>query len=262
MQLTYPLQEPASIPKTDADRRREFRSATDAESPSRTNVRPTTDYVIAFLSPFLVLTAISQATGLFAGAIDWLYPLRVAGVVLTLWICRSAYRTSAGSVAASQARTHGAGFSVTWETVVIGLAVFAAWAWITRDTANPRWVPALQGASFYGDLWLAIRLVGFALVVPIAEELAFRGYLPRRLMSGEIETVAPGTFSWVAFIVSSLWFGALHGHYWVLGTLQGMAYATALYRRGRVTDAVIAHVVTNLGLIGYAVSTGHWAAVR
>ena len=261
MQLTYPLHDPVSISPADAERLHQFRPATNADRRTRTEVRPPTDQVVAYLAPFLVLTAITQTTGLFAGAIDWLYPLRVAGVAVTLWICRSAYRSPSKSLDAPQTRALRTNRSVAWEPLVLGLAVFATWAWVTRNLPNPVWVAALQETPRYSDAWLIVRLAGFALAVPIAEELAFRGYLPRRSMAGDIETVAPGTFGWVAFIASSLWFGALHGHFWVIGTLQGMAYALALYRRGRVTDAIFAHIVTNVALISYALSTGHWAAV-
>jgi hypothetical protein len=40
---------------------------------------------------------------------------------------------------------------------------------------------------------------------------------------------------------------ALHGR-WLAGTVAGMCYAFAMYRRGKVADAVTAHATTN-GLI-------------
>src|SRR2546425_434021 len=63
--------------------------------------------------------------------------------------------------------------------------------------------------------------------------VAFRGYLIRKLVSPAFETVRPGHFTWLSFVASSLLFGALHGR-WLAGTLAGMAYAAALYRRGPV----------------------------
>jgi len=47
-------------------------------------------------------------------------------------------------------------------------------------------------------------------VVPIAEELAFRGYLIRKLVSADFEKVALGHFTWVSFLGSSILFGSLH----------------------------------------------------
>lgn len=261
MQLTYPLQDSVAIPQPDADRLPQFQPSGETGARARTGVTPASapavDQVIAYLSPFLVLTAISQSSALFAGAIDWFYPLGIAAVVVTLWICRSAYRILTPAFRASQNLTS----LFTWEPIALGLVASALWALMTRSTPNPAWVAALQEGPRYGDIWLTVRLAGFALAVPIAVELAFRGYLPRRIMSADVDAIAPGTFGWVSFIGSSLWFGAIQGPYWIVGTLQGTIYAMALYRRGRVTDAIFAHIVTNTALVVYAFATNHWAAI-
>lgn len=261
MQLTYPLGDTVTIPAQEADGTSQFQLSTDTPAQARTSVavtaKPAADQVIGYLSPFLVLTALSQTTAVFAGPIDWLYPLAVLGVLTTLWMCRSAYRILDSNVGT----TRGVFAVVAWEPLVLGLAVAAAWVWSTQMMPNPAWVAALQAGPKYGDAWLAIRLVGFALAVPIAVELAFRGYLPRRLMSDDVDAVASGTFGWMSFLASSVWFGALQGPHWLIGTLQGMAYAAALYRRGRVTDAILAHIVTNVALVAYAFNTGHWSAI-
>ena len=48
------------------------------------------------------------------------------------------------------------------------------------------------------------------MLVPIAEELAFRGFLYRWLISRKFETVPFGQFSLIALFASSLLFGMLH----------------------------------------------------
>ena len=107
-------------------------------------------------------------------------------------------------------------------------------------------------------LWLAARVLGSAIVVPIAEELAFRGYLLRRLIDADFTAVSPKRFTVVSFLISSIAFGALHGR-WLAGILAGMIYAAAQYRRGEISDAIIAHAVTNGLLAAYVVIFGHWA---
>ena len=96
------------------------------------------------------------------------------------------------------------------------------------------------------------------IAVPLAEELAFRGYLTRRLISADFETVALGRFTWFSFVASSLVFGVLHGR-WLAGMLAGMLYAAVLYRRGRLGDCVLAHAITNALLALCALGTGRWA---
>ena len=106
--------------------------------------------------------------------------------------------------------------------------------------------------------WLAFRVVGSVITVPIAEELAFRGYLIRRLVASDFTTVRPGQFTWLSFVISSMLFGVLHGR-WLAGTLAGMAYALALYRRGEIVDAIVAHATTNALIAGFVLATGNWS---
>jgi membrane protease YdiL (CAAX protease family) len=49
----------------------------------------------------------------------------------------------------------------------------------------------------------------------------------------------------------------LHGR-WLAGILAGMIYATAQYRRGQISDAIVAHAVTNGLLAAYVLGLGHW----
>ena len=101
-------------------------------------------------------------------------------------------------------------------------------------------------------------MVGYVIAVPLAEELAFRGYLTRRLISADFEVVPLGQFSWLSLVASSVLFGAFHGHFWFAGCLAGVLFAIALYRRGRIMDAVLAHATANALVAVYAATTGSW----
>ena len=102
-----------------------------------------------------------------------------------------------------------------------------------------------------------MRLVGSCLIVPVVEELAFRGFLLRWLVSPEFEHVPPRAWTWSAFLLSSLAFGALHGH-WILGTFAGLVFAVVLVRRGRLGDAILAHALTNAGIVVAVLAFGRW----
>ena len=78
--------------------------------------------------------------------------------------------------------------------------------------------------------WVIARVLGSVFVTPVVEELAFRGYLTRRLIAADFKSVPQGTFSWLSFLVSSLLFGLIHER-WIAGTIAGMFYAFALYGR-------------------------------
>ena len=98
---------------------------------------------------------------------------------------------------------------------------------------------------------------GQILVVPLAEELAFRGYLLRRLIAAEFESVSPGQFSPWALLVSSLAFGAIHAG-WLGSTIAGVMFGVAQVRGRSVGHAVLAHVVSNVAVAAYVLGFGQW----
>jgi CAAX prenyl protease-like protein len=102
------------------------------------------------------------------------------------------------------------------------------------------------------------RTVAAVITVPIAEELAFRGFLIRRLTSADFETLSSRHYTYVAVLVSSVAFGLLHGDRWLAGTLAGLIYAVAYLRRGRIGDAVVAHATTNALLAVCVLLGGKW----
>ena len=120
------------------------------------------------------------------------------------------------------------------------------------------WAPAVNPMTAWTYIWLLARVIGSAVTVALAEELAFRGFLTRRLISANFDTVPPGRFTWTSFAVSSLAFGVLHDR-WLEGTMAGMLYALAYYRRGSLGDAVATHATTNALLSADALITGDWS---
>jgi exosortase E/protease (VPEID-CTERM system) len=204
---------------------------------------------VAYLAPVMAIIATSMLTGAFSNGFDRFYSLRVLAAAGALWFFR---RDSPGWR-----------WSWSWEAVAIGGVAFALWMTLvptSQDTgAGSALAKGLAGLSWAGAAtWLGFRVVGSVVAVPLAEELAFRGYLPRRLIAVHFQDVPVGRFTGASFLTSSVLFGAMHGH-WLAGTLAGMLYALALYRRGRLTDAVLAHATTNALIAVYVLATGSWS---
>jgi CAAX prenyl protease-like protein len=95
--------------------------------------------------------------------------------------------------------------------------------------------------------------------VPIAEELAFRGYLLRRLIRPDFDEVPFSQITVLSIILSSAAFGLMHGQHWIAGIVAGLAYALVLKWRGRIGDAVAAHAISNLMLAAWVLARGDWA---
>jgi exosortase E/protease (VPEID-CTERM system) len=201
-----------------------------------------------FLAPLFVLLATIMITGAFVSGFDWAYPLRVVTTGAALLCFRHTYTAILR-------------WSWSWTAVAIGVGVFVLWL-VLEPTApasgNSSFETALHGMPHgWAAVWLIFRVVGTVITVPLAEELAFRGFLTRQLISGDFKSVPMGRFTWQSFLISSLLFGLLHGR-WLAGTLAGMAFALSFYRRRRLGDAVIAHALTNLLLAIYVLATSAW----
>jgi exosortase E/protease (VPEID-CTERM system) len=201
-----------------------------------------------YLAPLLVLVGGLMVTAAVSTGFDWLYPVRVVAVGAVLWHFRRA--------------TTGLRWQWSWAAVGVGVVAFAVWLLLepSPDAAATAAFEAALNSVLRGwaGLWILFRVAGSVITAPLAEELAFRGYLTRRLVAADVETVPVGSFTWFSFFASSLLFGLLHGR-WVAGTAAGMLYALALYRRRRLADAVLAHSTTNLLLAVYVLATGTWA---
>lgn len=202
----------------------------------------------AYLLPLLFLIATGLVSALFSTDFDYLYPLRLASPLIPLWLFRSYYK--------------GLRWSWSWTPIGFGLLVFVLWVAL-EPAPDPQKANTIPNAlaempEAAAAFWVIARVLGSVIVVPIAEELAFRGYLLRRLIDSDFTAVSPKHFTAASFLLSSVAFGALHGR-WLAGILAGMIYAAAQYRRGEISDAIVAHAVTNGLLAAYVVIFGHWA---
>lgn len=207
----------------------------------------TLDFESAQLVPFMALLAATLLTGALSGGFVWLYSLRVVAVALALALCWKHLRHLVSAPALAP--------------VAIGVAVFGLWIALIdgRPLADSLFAQALDSvAPGLAVAWLAARFIGAVVTVPLAEELAFRGYLLTVLSRQPVRMGHPVTFDWLGFVGSSVLFGALHGQ-WLAGTVAGMGYAWARYRRGRLWDAVVAHMTTNLLLALFVLGTRQWS---
>jgi exosortase E/protease (VPEID-CTERM system) len=129
--------------------------------------------------------------------------------------------------------------------------------WLLSDTGGDgAQIAALLDRMTASDqaIWVVMRIIGTVALVPLVEELFFRGYLLSRLDRGG--------WGWrvLAVVLSSALFAALHGR-WIAAGLAGVVLALVHLRRGRVTDAVQAHVAANLLVALGALVSGDWSRI-
>lgn len=147
------------------------------------------------------------------------------------------------------------------EASAAGILVFLLWINMEWDFAVMGDAKAydptvLAPAAFYA--FIAVRMAGTAVVVPIFEELFWRSFIMRYIIDPDDFTRVPiGAFTWPSFLITALLFGAEH-HLWLAGIVAGMIYAFLLYRTRHLFYPILAHGITNLLLGIYVIYTGAW----
>lgn len=107
-------------------------------------------------------------------------------------------------------------------------------------------------------IMLALRTARAALLVPLIEELFWRGWLPRWLQDARVDRVPMGQYTRFAFWATVVLFAAEHGPYWEVGLIAGIIYNEWMRRTGSLGDLVIAHATTNLCLSLFVIGTERW----
>src|SRR4051812_48020362 len=180
----------------------------------------------------------------------WIYPAQTAICgALVLWFWRD-YELQAP-------RT-------IWFAVVIGLVVFAVWIapqqffGVAPRTAGFDPEVFAKGSTLY---WITVllRFLRLVAVVPLVEEIFWRGFLLRYLISEKFTTVTIGTFSWISFLVVTIAFGFTHSRAdWIAAFVCGALYNLVAYRTRSLASCVVAHALTNLVLGLWIMQTRQW----
>ena len=177
----------------------------------------------------------------------WMYPVKIIAVAAALIYFRNTYE---------ELRP---GFSLL--AIIVGLVAIAIWIGI--DPFYPKFG---SGAAFdpttisplaQRNVFLAFRIVGAVIVVPVMEELFWRAFLIRWLVKEDFKSVPVGTFTGLSFAVTVGMFGAEHTQ-WLAGLICGALYNWLYYKRKDVFACVIAHAVSNAALVAWVLARGDW----
>lgn len=213
----------------------------------------------AFMAPmaaFFVLLGLNSLLEKPGGAFwraspeYWIYPVQtiLCGLLL-IWFWRE-YRLQPSKRI---------GFSVA-----IALLVFALWispqAFFglapRSDGFNPE-VFSGQPTAYGGTVFF--RFVRLVVVVPLVEEIFWRGFLLRYLINEKFTTVPVGAFSWFSFGVVTVAFGFAHSRAdWIPALITGALYNCVAYRTKSLSSCVLAHALTNLLLGLWIMKTRQW----
>jgi CAAX prenyl protease-like protein len=203
----------------------------------------------------MVVFFVFLAAGDFLGLGQWEHPFRCAVLGAAIWF-----------------------FSrhvIDWKprnwlgSILIGLVVIAIW--VAPDALWPgyrmHWLfnnqffkpsSSLPAGYTESTMVLIFRTIRAVVLVPIIEELFWRGWLIRWLINPDFEKVALGAYQFGAFVIASLLFASEHGSYWEVGLICGLIYNWWMVRTKSLADLTLTHAVSNAALSAYVIIGGHW----
>ena len=118
----------------------------------------------------------------------------------------------------------------------------------------------IHGGPWAVWAFIAVRVVGAVLVVPVMEELFWRDYLWRQILApNDFKLARVGEWGWLPFLGTSAAFALVHGHWWLTSIVWGLMVAGLLLYTKSLGACIIAHAVTNLLLAGYVLKWKDWA---
>ncbi|MCH5373600.1 MAG: CAAX prenyl protease-related protein, partial [Planctomycetes bacterium] len=160
------------------------------------------------------------------------------------------------------------------QSVLVGLVGIVLWIGLSSLQLEsaiashlPHWLRPSARAGFNpfesmsgpSGIWffLAVRLVGLAVLTPLVEELFWRGFLLRWIISPDWQDVPLGRLTLRSFVIVTLLFTAAHPE-WLAAAVYCALLNAWIYWKKNLWDCIVAHAVSNLALAVYVLSTGAW----
>jgi uncharacterized protein len=209
----------------------------------------------AYVAPLAAFVALMALERVLSIPPTVAYPVRLAVVCATLLLA---------SRSAIPLRP-----SAPWASVAVGAAVFAIWVgpdalfgaayrhhWLFENAITGKAASSLPPGLKTPAWFLAVRAFGCTALVPILEELFWRGWLMRWITRHDWWMAPIGEYAPKAFWIVALLFASEHGPYWEVGLAAGVVYNSWLIRTRNLADCVLAHAVTNGILSVYVLLTG------
>ncbi|MGZ5023713.1 MAG: CAAX prenyl protease-related protein [Chthoniobacterales bacterium] len=150
--------------------------------------------------------------------------------------------------------------------LVIGIALLVFVLWISpqqffgfgprTDGFNPN--EFSSQSPFYWPTIL-MRFVRLVIVVPLVEEIFWRGFLLRFVIDEKFDQVSFGAFSVLSFAVVTLGFTFSHSMAdWPAAAATSALYNFIAYRTRSLSSCVLAHAITNFALGLWIMQTRQW----
>ena len=198
-------------------------------------------FLLAFESPHNVL---------------FLYPVKIIAVAVLLFLLRKHYDELRLPCSANSL-----GLAILTGLVVIVIWIAIDSSYEHLDQLMNKSIAPFDPTTIQPPSWrwtfIAFRVAGASLIVPVMEELFWRAFLIRWLVNEDFKAVRLGAFSLTSFSVTVLLFGSAHNQ-WLAGLICCVLYNILYYRTRSIVACVVAHAVSNAALAGWVLARGDW----
>ena len=210
---------------------------------------------LAYIAPFVVFVGFLAVQAAIHLPGRWYYPVQFLAVLSTIgFVSRPVLRSRAAFPLAS---------------IGIGIAVFLIWIgpdvlwgyrhhWLFDNFITGAPASSIDPALRRNVIFLVLRVATSVALVPVLEELFWRGWLMRWLIGRDFLKVPLGTYAPAAFWIVAVLFASEHGPYWEVGLAAGIVYNWWMVRTRNLADCMLAHAVTNGLLSVHVLLTGQW----
>ncbi len=217
--------------------------------------KPDHKATLGYIGPFIAYVGLMQLDRALSLSPQIFYPIRFAAVALLLLLLSRPYVTF---------RPRSAGASIG-----IGVLVFVIWIapdllfgyrhhWLFENRLTGSAVSSVP-PELKSQVWFALlRTLSSVALVPVLEELFWRGWLMRWLINPDFLKVPLGEYVPSAFWIVAVLFASEHGPYWEVGLAAGIVYNWWMVRQKNLADCMLAHAVTNAALAAYVLIYGQW----
>jgi len=211
---------------------------------------------VPYVAPFLVFLAFLSMDRLLPFKLESNYALHfVAVFALLAWLSRDVIPRRISSIFGS---------------ALLGVAVFLIWvgpdvlwpayrqSWLFNNGLVGAPKSSLPPGTKANLPFIIFRVLASVLNVPVLEELFWRGWLMRWLISKDFREVPLGAYTAQSFWLVAVLFASEHGSYWDVGLAAGILYNWWLVRTHSLGDCMLAHAVTNACLAVYVLVRDQW----
>jgi len=211
---------------------------------------------LPYIAPFLAFLAFLAVDRFLPFGAEWNYAIRFAVIFgLLIWLSRGVIPWR---------------FSSFGGSVALGVVVFAIWvgpdllwpgyrqSWLFNNSIVGTPQSSLPAGVKASATFILFRLLSSVVNVPILEELFWRGWLMRWLISKNFQTVPLGAYQAQSFWLVAVLFGSEHGSYWDVGLITGVVFNWWMIRTKSLADCILTHAVTNACLAAYVLARDQW----